>query len=242
MSALVQYPSAGCVVEYLEGNAVQIALVMEENGGKLRLLLPNRRETRLTTARLLPWSGPALSASLGKEEGVRALEACRHKREEAADAVPVQDIWEMAQGEVPEASALWFAELAGLPADADSVAACGRALLACKSHFRFQPPVFQIYDAETVERRLHEQQEREEREALTVGGATFFRLLWDVACKKRVLPPPPDADGQTDEHLLRAEQQGRLKLEDSEGERDRKRLFQQPLFPQAGRGMAIVQV
>ena len=192
MSALVQYPSAGCVVEYLEGNAVQIALVMEENGGKLRLLLPNRRETRLTTARLLPWSGPALSASLGKEEGVRALEACRHKREEAADAVPVQDIWEMAQGEVPEASALWFAELAGLPADADSVAACGRALLACKSHFRFQPPLFQVFDAETVEKRLQEQREREERESLIAGGAAFLRALLDVAGKKGVLTPEDD--------------------------------------------------
>ena len=155
MSALVQYPSAGCVVEYLEGNAVQIALVMEESGGKLRLLLPNRRETRLASARLLPWAGPALPALPGKDEGVRVLEACRRKREEAADAVPVQDIWEMAQGEVPEASTLWFAERVGLPTDADGVAACGRALLACKSHFRFQPPLFQVFDAATVEKRLH---------------------------------------------------------------------------------------
>lgn len=187
MSALVQYPSAGCVVEYLEGNAVQIALVMEENAGKLRLLLPNRRETRLTAARLLPWAGPALSASLGKEEGVKALEACRRKREEAAEAVPVLDIWEMAQGEVPEAAALWFAELAGLPTDADGVAACGRALLACKSHFRFQPPLFQVFDEETVRKRLEEQREREEREALIAGGAAFLRALLDIAGKKGVL-------------------------------------------------------
>ena len=192
MSALVQYPSAGCVVEYLEGNAVQIALVLEESGGKLRLLLPNRRETRLAAARLLPWSGPALPNVPGKEESVRLLEACRRKREEAADAVPVQDIWEMAQGEVPEASALWFAELVGLPTDADGVAACGRALLACKSHFRFQPPLFQVFDAETVEKRLHEQREREERESLIAGGAAFLRALLDIAGKKGVLTPEDD--------------------------------------------------
>ena len=30
MSVCVQYPSAGCIVEYLEGNAIQIALVTEE--------------------------------------------------------------------------------------------------------------------------------------------------------------------------------------------------------------------
>ena len=196
MSSCVQYPGTGCIVEFLEGNAVHLALIIEEGGGKVRLLLPNRRETRLGTSRLLPWAGPQLPGPLpGREEAVRLLEDVRKRREELAAAVPVAELWEMAQGELAEAPAQWFAELSGSDPDVDSIAAHGRALLACKSHFRFQPPVFQIYDAETVERRLHEQQEREEREALTVGGATFFRLLWDVACKKRVLPPPPDADG-----------------------------------------------
>ena len=127
MSVCVQYPSAGCIVEYLEGNAIQIALVTEESGGKLRLLLPNRRETRLTTSRLLPWAGPALGSVPGKDESARVLEQHRARREELAAALPVLELWEMSQGEVPEASAQWFAELAGQAGDADSVAACGRA-------------------------------------------------------------------------------------------------------------------
>ena len=84
MSVCVQYPSAGCIVEYLEGNAVQIALVTEESGGKLRLLLPNRRETRLTTSRLLPWAGPALGSVPGKDGSARLLEQHRARREELA--------------------------------------------------------------------------------------------------------------------------------------------------------------
>ena len=124
MSVCVQYPSAGCIVEYLEGNAIQIALVTEESGGKLRLLLPNRRETRLTTSRLLPWAGPALGSVPGKDESARVLEQHRARREELAAALPVLELWEMSQGEVPEASAQWFAELAGQAGDADSVAAC----------------------------------------------------------------------------------------------------------------------
>lgn len=196
MSSCVQYPETGCIVEFLEGNAVHLALVIEDGGGKVRLLLPNRRETRLTASRLLPWAGPQLSGPLpGREEAVRLLEDRRKRREELAAAVPVSELWEMAQGEVSEAPAQWFAELSGSDPDVDTIAAHGRALLACKSHFRFQPPVFQVFDAETVEKRLHEQREREDREALTVGGASFFRLLWDVACKKRPLPAPPDADG-----------------------------------------------
>ena len=108
MSVCVQYPSAGCIVEYLEGNAVQIALVTEESGGKLRLLLPNRRETRLTTSRLLPWAGPALGSVPGKDESARLLEQHRARREELAAALPVLELWEMSQGEVPEASAQWL--------------------------------------------------------------------------------------------------------------------------------------
>jgi exoribonuclease-2 len=71
------------------------------------------------------------------------------------------------------------------------VSAYGRALLACKSHFRFQPPDFQVFPADMVEKRLVEEKTRLEREALIAGGAAFLRMLWDVACRKRELPPPP---------------------------------------------------
>lgn len=187
----VRYPAPGCVVEYLEGNAVQIAFVMEEAGGRLRLFLPNRRETRLTAARILPWPGPLHPATCGKDEMARLLEGHRARREAAAAAAPVMEAWNLAQGELTAAPARWFAELFASAPDSDEVAAWGRALLACKSHFRFQPPDFQVFDAGTVERRLNEQKARDEREALVAGGAAFLRLLWDVACKKRPRPAPP---------------------------------------------------
>ncbi|MEG6501803.1 ribonuclease II, partial [Desulfovibrio sp. 1214_IL3152] len=182
MSDCVRYPAPGCVVEYLEGNAVQIALITEEAGGRLRLLLPNRRETRLNAPRLLPWLGPMYSADLGKEDAVRLLEQHRKSREQLAAEVPVMDAWELAQGEVALAPAQWFAELFATDPDSDQVAAYGRALLACKSHFRFQPPDFQVFPEEMVEKRLVEEKARLEREALMAGGAAFLRMLWDVAC------------------------------------------------------------
>ncbi|WP_165078148.1 MULTISPECIES: ribonuclease catalytic domain-containing protein [unclassified Desulfovibrio] len=189
MQESVRYPAPGCIVEYLEGNAVQIAMVMEEAGGKLRLFLPNRRETRLTSARVLPWLGPLHEGTTGKDEMARLLEAHKARREQLASAVPVGELWELAQGEVEAAPARWFAELMETAPGPDEVAAYGRALLACKSHFRFQPPDFQVYDAETVERRLAEQKAREEREALVAGGAAFLRLLWEVASGRKALSP-----------------------------------------------------
>lgn len=191
MSDCVRYPAPGCVVEYLEGNAVQIALVTEEAGGRLRLLLPNRRETRLNSSRLLPWLGPLHSADMGREDAVRVLEAHKNTREDLAAQIPVMDVWELAQGEVELAPASWFAELFESDPNTDHVSAYGRALLACKSHFRFQPPDFQVFSAEMVEKRLIEEKARLERESLAAGGAAFLRLLWEVACRKRELPQPP---------------------------------------------------
>ncbi|QCC86747.1 RNB domain-containing ribonuclease [Desulfovibrio desulfuricans] len=191
MSDCVRYPAPGCVVEYMEGNAVQIALVTEEAGGRLRLLLPNRRETRLNSSRLLPWLGPLHGVDLGREDAVRLLEAHKKSREDLAAQVPVMDVWELAQGEVEIAPASWFAELFESDPGADHISAYGRALLACKSHFRFQPPDFQVFSADMVEKRLVEEKARLERESLIAGGAAFLRLLWEVACRKRELPQPP---------------------------------------------------
>ena len=191
MSDCVRYPAPGCVVEYLEGNAVQIALVTEEAGGRLRLLLPNRRETRLNSSRLLPWLGPLYAADLGREDAVRLLEAHKKNRDDLALQIPVMDVWELAQGEVELAPASWFAELFESDPNTDHVSAYGRALLACKSHFRFQPPDFQVFAADMVEKRMVEEKARLERESLAAGGAAFLRLLWEVACRKRELPQPP---------------------------------------------------
>lgn len=190
MADIVRYPGPGCIVEYMEGNATQIAMVTEEQSGRLRLLLPNRRETRLGINRLLPWSGPILTDIQSRDSVVRQLEAHRSQRESTAQNINVLDVWEMAQGEMDRASAQWFAELFGSTPDADTVAAYGRALLNCKTHFKFHSPDFDIYSAESVENKLQEQQAQQQREALSLHGGAFFRMLWEVHCKKRTLPLP----------------------------------------------------
>lgn len=182
------YPCPGCICEYMEDNSPQIAIVLEENGGKLRLLLPGRREVKLSMNRLLPWLGPVYTAVSSKEEMLRILGEHKTARERKTQDVRVLDLWELAQGEVPQAQANWFAELVEDSPDADAIAAYGRALLVCKTHFRFQPPEFLVYDEKTVSKRLEEQKAREEKEAIASQGSTFLRLLWDVASKKRALP------------------------------------------------------
>lgn len=195
MADRINFPTPGCIVEYLEDNAPQIAMVLEEISGKLRLLSPGRRESKLSANRLLPWIGPAYPANLTRDDAIRALENHKRSRQELTGEINPVEVWELAQGEISQAPAAWFAELFENDPSPDAIAAFGRALLGCKSHFRFQPPEFQVYDAETVEKRLTEQHAREQREALTAGGASFLRLLWEIATKKRAGPPNSDFSG-----------------------------------------------
>lgn len=194
MADTIRYPGPGCIVEYMEGNATQIALVTEEQSGRLRLLLPNRRETRLGINRLLPWVGPTIPTTLGRDDSVNQLEEHRKQRDALAQSIDILEVWEMAQGEMERATAQWFAELFVSTPDADTVAAYGRALLACKTHFKFHAPDFDIYTAESVASRLAEQQAQAQREALSLHGGAFFRVLWDIHSKKRTLPLPDSSE------------------------------------------------
>lgn len=214
------YPSPGCICEYIEDNNTQIAIVLEESNGKLRLLLPGRRETKLSGSRLLPWLGPVYSSYQSKEDMVRLLEQHRHTREQKAQEIDLMEIWALSQGEVEQAPAFWFASLAEGEPDEDTIAAYGRALLGCKTHFRFQPPEFQIYNEETVNKRLEEQRIKREREALASQGSAFLRMLWDVASHKRLLPPedsdvfPPENLAHRIQNLLMARMSNPESLED----------------------------
>ncbi len=207
---IVTYPGPGCIVEYMEANAPQIALVTEEQGGKLRLLLPNRRETRLSINRLLPWSGPVLPDISSKDKNIQNLEEHRKSRKSIAESIGSFEVWELSQGEVDKATAQWFAELFVQDPSVDTIAAYGHVLLQTKSHFRFQNPHFEVFSASLVEARLAEQNAQHEREALISGGAAFFRILWDVWSKKRTLPLadsnewPPESVTELLKRILRS--------------------------------------
>ena len=181
---LVRYPGPGCIVEFLQGNAVSIALVLEEQGGKLRLLLPNRRELPLQSNRLLPWAGPLYSPVSSKDDGVALLEKHKAARDAARTQFDAQGLWELAQGEVDRASAQWFAELVLSAPTCDDIAACGHTLLECKSHFKFQPPEFEVFSQALAELRHKEAEATQAREKLAQQGMAWFAHLWELHSKK----------------------------------------------------------
>ncbi|WP_243438657.1 ribonuclease catalytic domain-containing protein [Fundidesulfovibrio soli] len=170
--------SAGCIVEFLQGNEPQLAWVEQATGDKLHLFTLNKRESKLAASRILPWIGPRFEGAHNRESILEKLREHSRLREELAQGIDPLEIWELAQGEVTVSSPAWFAGLSFETPDVDRVAAMGRALLAVKTHFKFQPPNFEVYPAEVVERRLAEQAAARERELVVTAGQSFFHELW----------------------------------------------------------------
>ena len=178
----VQFPGTGCIVELMQGNSPLLAVVTGTQGEKLRLFTLGKKETTLSPSRLLPWFGPVLpgngSALPDRATMSRYLDEAFRKRSLLREEVLPQELWELAEGEVNRATAGWFASLVWDPVSVDHVAAMGHALMEHKTHFRFNSPDFEVHSAETVEKRLHEAEQKRLHELVVLQGNTFFHKLW----------------------------------------------------------------
>jgi len=172
------FPRPGSVVEFLLEGEAHIAWVLEEAGGRLRLMTANRREHKLPASRLLPWTGPDFAPAATREEAARRLEDLEARRREILGGINALELWDMAQGELERAPAQWFAQLLWTDPGVDELAAMGRALLGAKTHFKFNPPDFEIHPADKVEARLAREREDREREAVAAAGHALFSALW----------------------------------------------------------------
>lgn len=165
-------------MEFLNSGKPQLAWVVDEQGGKLKLFTANKREIKLAAARVLPWTGPQLTAGAGRSEMEAKLAEHQNIRDSLAAEIDLMEIWELAQGEMESAPVKWFADLIWDEPGPDRLAALGRAMLEDKSHFKFNPPEFTVFPEEEVERRKQEEQARKEREQLVSLGNSLMRKLW----------------------------------------------------------------
>jgi len=179
-------------VEFLHGNKPNVAWVLEEQSGRLRVLTLNQRETKLPAGRILPWAGPAHEPQASREEIQHILQDHETRRDELAAQVDPEEIWELAQGDVDRATANWFAGLLWDEPDSEQVAAMGRRLLEQKTHFKFHPPEFEVHPADKVESRQTEEETRLEREHLTSSVQQFFHALWEARLKGKSAPEAPE--------------------------------------------------
>ena len=183
---MIRFPGPGCVVEFMQGNRAQQAIVLEEQSGSLRLYTLSRREIRMPASRILPWFGPSNPLPASKQDLHSALEATRLRRETLNAGIDPVDLWDIAHEEITHASARWFAELLWQEPDFDQVAACGHALLECKTHFKFSPPDFDVLSEEKTAVRLHEAARTEKRNTVLAAGRMLFPLLFEAHQKNQI--------------------------------------------------------
>ncbi len=200
----------GSVVEFLQDNEAHIAWVLEESAGRLRLLTRNRREVKLPDSRLLPWSGPDYPPGATREEIGHRLEALETRRREIMAEVNPLELWDMAQGEVEHAPIEWFATLLWQEPGVNELAALGRALLNAKTHFKFQPPDFEIHPADKVEARMSKERETKEREGVVNAGHALFAALWG-RIKSGQPPMPPGTKDLPEARIADDEVRARLR-------------------------------
>lgn len=191
MSSISKSPTPGCIVEYLQNNQPVIAWVTEVQNQKARLVNINKREVKLPLARVLPWTGPVYSPSSSREAILASLAEHNSQREQLRAELDIMDIWSLAQGEIDSARVSWFAEMIWEDWDEDHLAALGRAMLQARTHFKFNPPDFEVYPQDVVEKRLEEMRRNEERKRLVTEGNQFFRALW---AKQGKAEEPQDED------------------------------------------------
>ena len=208
----------GTVVEFMHGDHPQLAWIMEETSGKLRLLTINKREMKIPAARLLPWHGPTNNPDVNRQEIQNILNSHQDKRGEIQAGLNVMELWELAQGELETAPLSWFAGLLWEDPNPDQIAALGRAMLTAKTHFKFRPPNFDIWSAETVELKMQQHAEEKERKAVTSAGQTLLKTLWDAYTQGHK-PQLPELDQELADSLA---QILRRKISDTLDETERK--------------------
>jgi exoribonuclease-2 len=170
----------GTLVEYIDAGKFHCALVLEGGGSRIRLLGRNGREFNLSAARIVTVSERKHPTAAGRDELLSVLEECGRVRKKIAEAIDLEEVWELASSEpVAEFSVRFLAELHfGGEADDDQVAAFLRAVVADHFYFKFKKGRITAHTSEQVEQfRLQAEKEKEREKILAAGSEALQKIM-----------------------------------------------------------------
>ncbi len=175
----------GDIVEYLQNNQIYIACVLEREKKQIKILNSNQRLVKLSISRILPWIGPLVSPNSTRDAMINSLHEHDKIRKDIEESINPYELWEAIQGEIVELDIEFAASMLWGDLNEDKIAALGRCLFKCRTHFRFEPPVFKVYSEQDVELRLKEEKAIRERKRIIEQGQIFFQALLN----RKKLPP-----------------------------------------------------
>lgn len=170
---------SGKIVEYIEHSKFICALVVGDDGRRLRLINQNGREVKLPMGRVLHQTARPVVAGESKEDVQRLLQEVNVHRREMTVEVDLAAIWELASAESEASFTVEF--LAGLcfgeDASEEQVAAFLRTVFSDRLFFKYREGMIQVHTPEVVEQLRLKAEKEQEKEALLKRGAEALALL-----------------------------------------------------------------
>jgi len=171
----------GIIVEFIDRQKINCAVVLEAGRQKLRLLAENNREIKMSEGRLLHASKRCLNLSDGRDRLVAGLKETVRFREALAEKVDIQELWEVLKTEQDWIPLHTMTELC-FPdgADGDHESAVIRAFFRNRLYFKFNQESFYPYSAEQLVQLRAQAAEAVRKHQLIENGGEWLRRILEV--------------------------------------------------------------
>ncbi len=169
----------GSIVEYIEGGKFYCAVVLEENGKRLRVINHNGREVNLPANRVLLAGNKNLDTSSERTSLIETIKQANENRNQLAEDIDLEEIWEIAVEENKDKFEISFlAELlfGDEPSD-NQTAAFMRAIFRNRLYFKYKNNEISIHSREQVEQIVHQKEKEKEKLELLKQGANYLNLI-----------------------------------------------------------------
>lgn len=165
----------GSVVEFLQDQAVQTAVVIGTKNQRLMVLSENNKEMNVSKNRILQIIGPKLDPTQKRDELIFTLQEISKRRKALAESINVEELWTLLEEEATEFSAKELAEFIFTEPDVDKMAAVQRAVLEDRFYFQYKSGVFSPRSKENIEQRKIQAQKEAEKKRLLELGASWLK-------------------------------------------------------------------
>ncbi len=173
----------GNIVEFIDRQRINCAVVLEVSGQKLRLLTENNREINMSEGRLLHRSRKRLDVGGGRDRLVAGLKETARLRDALAEEVDIAGLWEVLNSEqewIPLGTMAAFC----FPnaADGDHESAVIRAFFKNRLYFKFnQEGFFPHTEAQLAQLRAQAEETARRNRLIERGGEWLKKIMADGA-------------------------------------------------------------
>ena len=183
----------GRIVEYLENGKFICAFVFEDNGNRIRVLNQNSRELNLPHNRVVHSTNNKIMPTPAREEIIAILQKTAKKRAELAEAISLDEIWQVVSEKPQDAfeadflASLFF----GDEVSDDQCSAFLRSVIVNRLYFKYKAGSIYVHSPETVEQIKIKQEKETEQESFIADNTRALRHIWE---KGEAVQDWPDRD------------------------------------------------